>query len=148
MPLMQYVRSPMPACFNCRANVLAGSERCPSCGVAYVPGTLQAPLTVLRARSSGWGLSATIRQGVGFRIAALLVPIWVPPLLVLIANGPPLALALLLAPFVFTPGLYTIANFSSWPPFARVVACFAYVALTGVVGFAAMSWFTEFAHRL
>lgn len=94
----------MPTCFNCRANVLAGVERCPSCGMTFVPGTWRTAVTSLSASADGWGLSRTTRQGRWFQVVALLVPLWVPPLMVFFVYAPATALALLLAPFIFIPG--------------------------------------------
>ena len=65
----------------------------------------------------------------------------------LVVNGSAAALALLLTPFVFIPGLYTIANTVAWPRLVRLVVCLLYVAVTGVLGFIAMSWFVEFVRR-
>ena len=138
----------MPTCFNCRANVLANVERCPSCGVVYVRGTWHSVLIGLQPSPHGWGVSPAITQSVGFRLVALLVPFWVPPLVVLLVSDASAALALVLAPFVFIPGLYTITNLASWSRLARFCASLGYVALTGVLGFIFMSWFIEFVRRL
>jgi hypothetical protein len=93
-------------------------------------------------------VSPRITQGVSFRLVALLVPFWVPPIVALLVGGTPVALALLLAPFVFIPGVYAVANFTAWPRLARLCASLGYVAVTGVLGFAFMSWFIEFVRRV
>ncbi len=138
----------MPTCFNCRASVLANVKRCPSCGVIYMSGSWRTAVAGLSARADGWGLSRTTRQGRWFQVIALLVPFWVPLLLVFFVGGPAPALALLLAPFVFIPGVYTIANVPGWPGWARFVASLCYVVTSGVLGFLFMSWLTTFLRQL
>jgi len=133
----------MSTCFNCRASVPATVERCPNCGVTYVRGTWRSSLSGLRPSPHGWGVSPAVMQSVGFRVTALLVPFWVPPVVALLVGGTPVALALLLAPFVFIPGVCAVANFTAWPRFARFCASLGYVAVTGVLGFAFVSWFIE-----
>ena len=91
----------------------------------------------------GWGVSPAVAQSVAFRACALLVPFWLPPIVALVASGPPAALALLLAPFVFVPGVFVVANHRAWSRFARLLASLGYVAASGVLGFSSMSWFVQ-----
>ncbi len=137
----------MPTCFNCRANVLAGVERCPSCGMTFVPGTWRTAITSLSTSADGWGLSRTTRQGRWFQVVALLVPLWVPLLMVFFVDAPATALALLLAPFVFIPRVHTIGNVPGWSGWARFAASLGYVATSGVLGFLVMSWFNGFLRQ-
>jgi len=65
-----------------------------------------------------------------------------------LVGGVPVALALLLAPFIFIPGVYEVANFTAWPRFARFCASLGYIVITGVLGFAFTSWFISFVGRV
>lgn len=60
---------------------------------------------------------------------------------------PPAALALLLAPFIFVPGIYILANHRAWSRLTRLLASLGYVAVSGVLGFASMSWFVQFMRQ-
>ena len=56
-----------------------------------------------------------------------------------------MALALLLAPFIFIPGVYVVGNLPGRQWLTRLAASFAYVAVSGFVGFFVMSWFSGLA---
>ena len=88
-------------------------------------------------RAAGWGLSASTLNGLSFRAASLLCPVWL-PLLVSYAAGPQpggewVGLALLLALFVFMPGTLVVANIPSRGKLARVLASITYVTASEVV---------------
>ena len=105
------------------------------------------PMQGINPSSSGWGILPSTYESIAFRFAALLVPVWVPPLVAMLAgvqpSGAPVGLALLLAPFIFIPGVYTISNIPRWSGPIRFVASLAYVAVASVVGFVALSRFIE-----
>jgi hypothetical protein len=96
---------------------------------------------------AGWGIPFTVTTSLGFRLVTLLVPLWVAPLVALVVGGPPVALAMLLAPFIFIPGLYTIANVSRWPAFIRFLASLVYLVGLGALSFIEVSWLTEFLYQ-
>lgn len=125
----------MSVCYNCRTSVAPSAEQCPNCGIRYVVGTLRSPLVGLPPSGSGWGISATVLQSKGYRVLALLFPVWGSGLVASILGGEPVALALLLAPFVFIPGVLVVANMAGWSGFIRLTASLAYVVLSGVIGF-------------
>ena len=82
---------------------------------------------------------------------ALLAPVWVPLIVVLMASeqpsGPPVGLAILLAPFIFIPGVYVISNLPGWSGPIRFFASLVYVALASVMGFFVLSQFVEFLRQ-
>jgi hypothetical protein len=63
-------------------------------------------------------------------------------------DGKPWALVLLLAPFIFIPGVYVISNLPGWSGPIRFIASLVYVVLASMVGFAVLSQFIEFMHQL
>ena len=79
---------------------------------------------------------------------ALLVPVWVPIIVALMASeqpsGPPVGLAILLTLFIFIPGVYVISNLPGWSGPVRFFASLVYVVLASVVGFIVLSQFVEF----
>ena len=68
-----------------------------------------------------------------------MVPVWLPLLAAAMlgaqAAQSPIAIALLLAPFVFIPGLYVLANMAVWSRSARLLACMAYLVVGAVTAF-------------
>jgi hypothetical protein len=64
------------------------------------------------------------------------------------SSGPPVGLAVLLAPFIFIPGVYVVANVQGWSRLIRFVASLTYVALSAIVAFVVLSQSVEFMHRL
>lgn len=115
---------------------MAGAQQCPACGIRVRSGTLISLLTGISLRQDGWSLSPGLLRSRGFRVVALLVPAWLPILVaVLIGSGSPEAASLLLALFVFIPGLYVLSNLSSWSRITRLVACLLYVVVSAVVGY-------------
>ena len=133
----------MSTCFNCRSSLPAGASSCPVCGARIVAGTWQSLLRSISPRAEGWGISSSRLQGTAFRAAALLVPVWLPPLTAIIlgAQAPqsPLAIALLLAPFAFIPGLYVLANRAAWSRTSRFLACIAYLVASAVAGYGVLA---------
>lgn len=131
------------------------AERCPFCGVQY--GRLglwwwRVPHEGLSPRDSGWGLSSATYKSRTFRLISLLVPIWLPPIIALMADeqpdGKPWAFVLLLAPFIFIPGVYVISNLPGWSGPIRFITSLVYVVLASIVGFAVLSQFFELLRHL
>jgi len=94
---------------------------------------------LLDQTSAAWGLVPATYRGAGFRLGALLCPVWLPLGVGLVAGPQPRAdptgLALLLALFIFIPGVYVLANTPSWGRLRRAVASAIYVVLSEVVAF-------------
>jgi hypothetical protein len=61
--------------------------------------------------------------------------VWVPLLVGVLAGrgAEPVGLTILLALFIFIPGVYVIANMPRWGKVPRALACVAYVAFAEVV---------------
>lgn len=126
----------MQTCPNCRRAVMPGAEQCPACGIRIKSGTLLSVLTGIPLRQEGWSIPSSILRSSGFRVVALLVPAWLPLLVAfLIGSRSPDSVSLLLALFVFIPGLYVLSNLRSWSRIKRLVACLLYVVVSGVVGY-------------
>lgn len=130
---------PLPACFNCRASVAPGSSTCPRCGT-WFKGHPYTPRDDLSPREEGWGLPSNLVQSAGFRWASLLAPLWLPPCIMVWLGAPPVAVALMLALFIFIPGLYVITNLPGWSPWAKLGASLGYVAVSGSLGLVWMVW--------
>ena len=127
----------MATCFNCRKAVSWSADRCPHCGIAFRPGTWKTQTDLLDARPGGWGFAPATYRSMGFRVAALLCPAWL-PLIVGVLAGPgaqPVGLAILLAPFVFIPGVYVLANVHRWGRLLRAASCVIYVVASEVLAF-------------
>ncbi len=124
-----------------------GAKRCPHCGVQFGR-TWHVPLNDLSTSSSGWGFSPTTYSSFIFRVMAIFTPVWVPLIAALIAvdqsKDAPVALAILLTPFIFIPGVYTVANLPGLSGPIRFFASLLYVAISAVVGFIVLSMFIEF----
>lgn len=115
---------------------MAGAEQCPACGIRIKSGALLSLLTGISLRQDGWSIPSSLLRSKVFRAVALLVPAWLPLLVaVLIGNRSPVSVSLLLALFVFMPGLYVLSNLRSWSRIQRLVACLLYVVISGVVGY-------------
>jgi hypothetical protein len=54
-------------------------------------------------------------------------------------DAQPAALALLLALFIFIPGVYVLANLRSWGKLLRLLASMGYVVVSGVAAFWVLS---------
>jgi hypothetical protein len=126
-------------------------ERCPHCGITFTYGTWRTPLSGVSDSRFGWGLSPTARNSLAFRTTCLLVPVWLPLVLAVILGNQPGGLGglvLLLAPFVFIPGVYVVANIPGWSGPRRFFASLAYVGVGGAVAFVALSNLVAFMHQL
>jgi hypothetical protein len=131
--------------------VSPGVEQCPHCGITFTSGTWRTPLLGLSNSRFGWGISPTARKSLAFRATCLLVPVWLPLVLAgLLGNQPGGVggLVLLLAPFVFIPGVYVVANIPGWSAPRRLFASLTYVAVAGVVAFVALSTFVSYMNQL
>ena len=131
----------MATCFNCRKPVSRSADRCPYCGVAFRSGTWKSQTDLLDAAPGGWGLAPATYGSIAFRVGAVLCPVWL-PLIVGMLAGPdaqPAALALLLALFIFIPGVYVLANLRSWGKLLRLLASMGYVVVSGVAAFWVLS---------
>ena len=119
------------------------AERCPHCGAIFTRGTWRDSFDSLGASRFGWGLSPRVYQSLAFRLACLLVPVWVPPIVVILADrqppGPPYALMLLLALFIFMPGTHIIANYTGWSRLVRFAASVTYIVASEVVTYLVLS---------
>ncbi len=95
------------------------------------------------ARTGGWGLSPVLLQGVAFRVAAILVPVWLPLLIALLLGAQPrqspVGLALLLAPFVFIPGVYVLTNVPAWSRIIKFSARVLFFVLGSATGYVALA---------
>ena len=98
------------------------------------------PRDDLSPREAGWGLPSNLVRSTGFRWASLLAPLWLPPCIMVWLGAPPIAGALMLALFIFIPGLYVITNLPGWSPWAKLGASLGYVAVSGSLGLAWMVW--------
>ena len=98
------------------------------------------PRDDLSPRDAGWGLPSNLVQSAGFRWASLLAPLWLPPCIMVWLGAPPVAVALMLALFIFIPGLYVVTNLPGWSPWAKLAASLGYVAVSGSLGLAWMVW--------
>jgi hypothetical protein len=80
---------------------------------------------------------------VGFRVGALLCPVWLPVVVGGVAgpqpDGAPVGLAILLALFIFIPGVYVLANVTAWGKVLRAFACVIYVVSSEVIAFWVLS---------
>jgi hypothetical protein len=92
---------------------------------------------LIAPRGDGWGLSASTLNGLSFRAASLLCPVWLPLIVSYVAGPQPggewIGLALLLALFVFMPGTLVVANIRGWGKPARAIAAIAYVITSEAV---------------
>lgn len=92
--------------------------------------------------AGGWGLAPAIYTSLWFRTGALLCPVWL-PLLMGLAVGPQpggtTGLMLLLAFFIFIPGVYVLANSPRLGKLARVFACVVYALVAEAVAFTVLS---------
>jgi hypothetical protein len=141
----------MAACFNCRGLVSPSATNCPHCGAAFIYGTWRTPLSGVSNSRFGWGLSSKTLNSWAFRLACLLVPIWLPLVLAAFLGGQPGGLGglvLLVAPFVFIPGVYVVANAPGWSGLARLLASLTYVGVSGFAGFVALSRVTALMQQV
>ena len=93
-------------------------------------------LTSVSPRAAGWSLSSNLVRSSTYRMVALLVPIWLPVLVALIIGSrSPAAVSLLVALFVFIPGLHVLSNVPGWSGITRFVVCVLYVVVGAVVGY-------------
>ncbi len=127
----------MTVCFNCRASVAFDAQTCRRCGVLFTRGT-DAPLHGVSPRDEGWGLSRHVTQGTAFQWLSLLAPVWLPTGVMVWHHMAPVEAALLLALFVFIPGLYVVTNLPSVSGWVKVIASLGYVAVSGALGVASM----------
>ncbi|MDA8457449.1 hypothetical protein M4R22_22030 [Acidovorax sp. GBBC 3334] len=133
----------MAACFNCRTYVSLYDDKCPYCGSIFRPGSWQTATDLVEPADGGWGFSAKTLRGRVFAVTCLAVPLWVPLVLGLLLGRQPggaFGILLLLALFIFIPGVYVIANLPRWPGSIRLIACLAYVFLAEVAAFLVLSW--------
>src|SRR5690349_9480412 len=98
----------MATCYNCRKAVSWSADRCPHCGIVFQPGTWKTQTDLVEPRSEGWGLAPTTLRSFGFRVGAVLCPVWFSLFVGLVAGpqpGGPMGLMLLIGLFVFIPGI-------------------------------------------
>ena len=127
----------MTTCFNCRASAAFDAQRCLRCGVMFTGGS-SAPLHRISPREDGWGLSRHVTQGTAFQWLSLLAPVWLPTGVMAWHNMAPAETAILLALFIFIPGLYVITNLPRVSGWVKVIASLGYVAVSGALGVASM----------
>jgi hypothetical protein len=131
----------MQTCPNCRSPVVAVTQPCHACGMRVVPGTWMSLLTGVAPRAEGWSLSSSLTRSSVFRAVALLVPVWLPVLVaLLIGSRSPEAVSLLLALFVFIPGLHVLSNVRGWSGIRRLVACVLYLVVGAVLGYGVLAY--------
>lgn len=127
----------MTTCFNCRASVAFDAQRCLRCSVMFTGGS-SAPLHGVSPREDGWGLSRHVTQGTAFQWLSLLAPVLLPTGVMAWHNMAPAETAILLALFIFIPGLYVITNLPRVPGWVKVIGSLGYVAVSGALGVASM----------
>ncbi|MFN7153421.1 MAG: hypothetical protein ACK4OE_06985 [Acidovorax sp.] len=127
----------MTTCFNCRASVAFDAQRCLRCGVMFTGGS-SAPLHGVSPRQDGWGLSRHVTQGTAFQWLSLLAPVWLSTGVMAWHNMAPAETAILLALFIFIPGLYVITNLPRVSGLVKMFASIGYVAVSGALGVASM----------
>ncbi len=126
----------MQTCPNCRSAVLDGMQRCAACGFQVRPGSFASMLTGVSHRAAGWSLSPELVRSSTYRVVALLAPIWLPVLVALIIGSrSPAAVSILVALFVFIPGLHVLSNVPGWSAIQRLVVCVLYVVVGALVGY-------------
>jgi hypothetical protein len=126
----------MGTCFNCRRPLVAPVGPCPYCGITGISLWSRALGASISPRADGWGFSTRVPRTRRAIVGALLSPLWVALLVALavpVFGSGLLALAGLGALFIFMPGVLIIANYGSWPRWARFFGCLAYVALSETV---------------
>jgi len=121
------------------------APRCPHCGVQFGR-TWHVPLHGLSTSSAGWGIPLATYRSFAFRLFAILVPVWVPTVVVLMANQSnrePIALAILLVLFIYIPGVHVISNIEKWSGIIRFWISLGYVVVAEVVSYEVLSlWCT------
>ena len=127
----------MTTCFNCRASVAFDAQRCLRCGVMFT-GDSSAPLHGVSPRQDGWGLSRHVTQGTAFQWLSLLAPVWLSTGVMAWHNMAPAETAILLALFIFIPGLYVITNLPRVSGWVKVIVSLGYVAVSGALGVASI----------
>lgn len=118
------------------------APRCPHCGVKFGR-TWHVPLHWLSTSRAGWGIPLATYQSFAFRLFAIFAPVWVPTIVVLMANQSnrePIALAMLLALFIFIPGVYVISNIKKWYGIIRFSISLGYVVAAEVVSYEVLSF--------
>lgn len=127
----------MTVCSNCRASVAFDAQRCLRCGVMFSYGS-STPLHGVSPREEGWGLSRHVTQGTAFQWLSLLAPVWLPTAVMVWYNGAPGETALLLALFIFIPGLYVVTNLPRASGWVKLISSLGYVLISGALGVASM----------
>ena len=132
----------MAACPNCLQLVLPGAEICPTCGL-HLRGGWRAT-NRLSPNPHGWGLSPEVLRSFRFRTTALLCPLWLPAIVGLLAQPQPRGdvggLWILLALFIFLPGVYVIAKMGSGGRTVRFMGVMAYIFLSEVATYHVLAY--------